>query len=73
MGRTGVISPNNLRAELARRNVRHYQLATALNVAPTKLSGLLHGRLAVSEAESLRERIEAHLGLAPGALADTTK
>ena len=68
MGTIGDFRANLLRAELVKRGVRQYQLASALAVPPTKLSSFMTGKLEQAEAASLLLRIEAHLGLTPGAL-----
>jgi hypothetical protein len=47
-----------------------YQLAAAVAVNPTTLSGFAMGRLSGEKAEELARRIEQHLQLAPGTLDD---
>lgn len=66
---SNLIDSRKFRAALAARGERQYRLAVALDVAPAKLSALLHGHLGEAESTALRGRIEAHLGLAPGTLA----
>ena len=62
-------NPKAVKVALAERGLHQYELAARVGVSPTRLSDLLHGRLNHEVAVHLRGRIEATLGLAPGALA----
>ena len=51
------MSPGDLPALIARHVLHRWKLAAELGIAPTRLSMLLHGRLALSPSEV--RRIEA--------------
>jgi transcriptional regulator with XRE-family HTH domain len=65
----GLIRIRALRMELARRNMRQQALAHLLGVAPSTLSGWLHG--AYPPPKNLAARIEAALKVKRGRIDPT--
>jgi transcriptional regulator with XRE-family HTH domain len=63
------IDVRKFKVALAERGLRQFEVAGRVGIDPTKLSHLLHGRLAASEATRASRRIEEALGLAFGTLA----
>ncbi len=55
------LSAEDLRAEVARRRIRLYQLAAVVGLNPNRLGALLNERVPLTQATALR--IAAALGL----------